>query len=106
MRWGPRPLAREIPDEPQEDLHLAQPRCEGQAPEHRQRRYEVPQEGRQEGQGWRQGPSAGGPATPDDMSAEVVEFITAIDEYKRKNQRPFPNWSEVLEIVKALGYTR
>ena len=46
-------------------------------------------------------------ATPaDDMPDEVVEFITAIDEYKRKHQRPFPNWSEVLEIVKALGYER
>ena len=40
------------------------------------------------------------------MPPEVVEFITAIDEYKRKHQRPFPNWSEVLEIVKALGYSR
>jgi hypothetical protein len=46
------------------------------------------------------------PATPDAMPSEVVEFITAIDQYKRKHQRPFPNWSEVLEIVKALGYSR
>jgi len=46
------------------------------------------------------------PTTPDSMSEEVVEFITAIDDYKRKNQRLFPNWSEVLEIVKALGYSR
>ena len=46
------------------------------------------------------------PITPDAMSAEVIEFITAIDEYKRLNQRPFPNWSEILEIVKALGYER
>jgi hypothetical protein len=48
----------------------------------------------------------GAPSTPDAMPPEVVEFITAIDEYKRKHQRPFPNWSEVLEIVKALGYSR
>ena len=46
------------------------------------------------------------PSAPDAMSKDVVEFITAIDDYKRKNQRPFPNWSEVLEIVKALGYAR
>jgi hypothetical protein len=46
-------------------------------------------------------------ATPAaDMPDEVVEIITAHDEYKRKHQRPFPNWSEVLEIVKALGYER
>lgn len=43
---------------------------------------------------------------PDEMSAEVMEFITAVDEYKRAHQRPFPTWSEVLEILKALGYQR
>jgi hypothetical protein len=43
---------------------------------------------------------------PDEMSADVVEFITAMDEYKRRQRRPFPNWSEVLEVVKKLGYTR
>ena len=43
---------------------------------------------------------------PDEMSAEVIEFITAIDDYKRIYQRPFPSWSEVLEIVKDLGYEK
>ncbi len=43
---------------------------------------------------------------PDEMSADVLEFIHAIDTYKRTHQRPFPNWSEVLEILKALGYSR
>jgi hypothetical protein len=43
---------------------------------------------------------------PDEMSAEVIEFITAIDEYKRLYQRPFPSWSEVLDIVKSLGYAK
>ena len=43
---------------------------------------------------------------PDEMSEEVLAFITAIDDYKRIHQRPFPNWSEVLEIVKSLGYER
>lgn len=46
------------------------------------------------------------PAKPDEMSEEVLEFITAIDEYKRVHQRQFPNWSEVLEILKTLGYSR
>jgi hypothetical protein len=40
------------------------------------------------------------------MSPEVIEFITAIDDYKRRYRRPFPSWSEVLEIVKQLGYSR
>jgi hypothetical protein len=45
-------------------------------------------------------------ARPDEMPPEVLEFIQAIDEYKRVNRRPFPTWSEVLEIVKTLGYQR
>ena len=43
---------------------------------------------------------------PDEMPPEVLEFITAIDEYKRLHGRPFPTWSEVLEVVKTLGYSR
>ena len=43
---------------------------------------------------------------PDEMPAEVLEFITAIDDYKRAQQRPFPTWSEVLDILKSLGYAR
>ena len=43
---------------------------------------------------------------PDEMPPEVVEFITAIDDYKRRHRRPFPNWSEVLQVVKSLGYSR
>jgi hypothetical protein len=40
------------------------------------------------------------------MSEEQFEFLMAIDEYKRKNTRPFPTWTEVLEIIKALGYRK
>ena len=47
-----------------------------------------------------------GPVNPDSMSAEVIEFITAVDEYKRKRGRPFPSWSEILEVVKQLGYRK
>ncbi len=43
---------------------------------------------------------------PDEMSPEVLEFLTAIDDYKRQYERPFPSWSEVFEIVKGLGYTK
>ena len=43
---------------------------------------------------------------PDEMPPDVLEFITAIDEYKRVHQRPFPTWSEVLDIVKELGYEK
>jgi hypothetical protein len=40
------------------------------------------------------------------MSQEQFEFLMAVDEYKRKNKRPFPTWTEVLEVIKALGYRR
>jgi hypothetical protein len=37
---------------------------------------------------------------------EVFEFITAIDAYKRRQGRQFPSWSEVLGILKELGYKK
>ena len=40
------------------------------------------------------------------MSQEQFEFLMAIDEYKHKNTRPFPTWTEVLEVIKALGYRK
>jgi hypothetical protein len=40
------------------------------------------------------------------MSDDQFEFLMAIDEYKRANQRPFPTWTEVFELIKALGYRR
>jgi len=40
------------------------------------------------------------------MSDEQFEFLMAIDEYKRANSRPFPTWTEVLEVIRALGYRR
>ncbi len=40
------------------------------------------------------------------MSDEQFEFVMAVDEYKKANSRPFPTWTEVLEIIKALGYRR
>ncbi len=40
------------------------------------------------------------------MSDEQFDFVMAIDEYKRANARPFPTWTEVLEVIKALGYRK
>jgi hypothetical protein len=40
------------------------------------------------------------------LSDEQFEFLMAIDRYKRKNTRPFPTWTEVLEVIKALGYRK
>ena len=41
-----------------------------------------------------------------DYSAGELEFMGAIQEYKRSSGRMFPTWSEVLEVVHALGYTK
>lgn len=41
-----------------------------------------------------------------ELTLEEIEFVRAIDRYKRKFNRPFPTWSEILAIVKELGYTK
>jgi len=41
-----------------------------------------------------------------EYSEEEIEFLTAMDSYKRANRRPFPTWSEVLEVIRALGYRK
>jgi len=41
-----------------------------------------------------------------ELDAEQFEFVMAIDEYKRANKRPFPSWTEVLEVIKYLGYRK
>ncbi len=40
------------------------------------------------------------------MNEEQLEFIKAIDEYKRVNSRPFPTWTEVLDLMLYLGYRK
>jgi hypothetical protein len=35
-----------------------------------------------------------------------VEFMNALDDYKRKSGRMFPTCSEVLEVVRSLGYVK
>ena len=37
---------------------------------------------------------------------EVLDFIAAIDSYKVQHGRPFPSWSEILWILKQLGYRK
>ena len=40
------------------------------------------------------------------LSEDELEFINALNGYKKKHGRPFPTWSEVLHIVRALGYRK
>ncbi len=39
-----------------------------------------------------------------DYTDQEVEFMKAMDDYKRKSGRQFPTWSEVLEVIRSLGY--
>ncbi len=41
-----------------------------------------------------------------EMNEELLEFVMAIDDYKHVNDRPFPSWSEVFEIIHYLGYRK
>ena len=39
-----------------------------------------------------------------DYSEQEIEFMRAMDDYKRDSGRMFPTCSEVLEVVRGLGY--
>jgi hypothetical protein len=41
-----------------------------------------------------------------DYSQDEVEFMHALDRYKRANGRMFPTCSEVLEVIRSLGYIK
>ena len=41
-----------------------------------------------------------------DYAAEEVEFMQAIDRYKRANGRLFPTCSELLAVLRSLGYQK
>lgn len=41
-----------------------------------------------------------------ELKADEVEFLLAMEQYKRTRQRPFPTWHEVLRVLKSLGYQK
>ena len=41
-----------------------------------------------------------------DYTDDEIEFMNALDEYKRTSGRMFPTCSEVLEVVRSLGYVK
>jgi len=41
-----------------------------------------------------------------EMNPEQFLFVMAIDAYKRVNRKPFPTWTEVLEVIRKLGYRK
>jgi len=41
-----------------------------------------------------------------DYSEAELEFMLAMNDYKQRSGRMFPTWSEVLEVLKGLGYEK
>jgi hypothetical protein len=41
-----------------------------------------------------------------DYSGDEIEFMQAMDAYKRTSGRMFPTCSEILEVIRAMGYVR
>jgi hypothetical protein len=41
-----------------------------------------------------------------DYTSDEIEFMQALDAYKRANGRMFPTCSEILEVIRNLGYVR
>jgi hypothetical protein len=41
-----------------------------------------------------------------DYTPEEIEFMSALDAYKRSSGRMFPTCSEVLEVIRSLGYEK
>jgi hypothetical protein len=43
---------------------------------------------------------------PKSLRADELEFISAIEQYKKKHDKLFLSWKEVLGVVKALKYVK
>ena len=41
-----------------------------------------------------------------EMSQEQFQFILAIEAFKRVNGKSFPTWTDVLEVIRKLGYRK
>jgi hypothetical protein len=41
-----------------------------------------------------------------DLDGDTLEFIRAVNDFKEHTGKPFPSWSDILGILKALGYEK
>lgn len=41
-----------------------------------------------------------------DYSGDEIEFMRALDSYKHASGRMFPTCSEILEVIRSLGYAK
>ena len=97
----------DLPDNDPGEAYQGNDRREGE----RKDRREISDTERRTGWDRRRGPGRRRPderrtAEEGEMNEEQFEFIMAIDQYKKANNRPFPSFTEILEIAKALGYRK
>jgi len=41
-----------------------------------------------------------------EMTTEQFEFVMAIETYKKVNKRMYPTWTEIMEVMRQLGYRK
>lgn len=41
-----------------------------------------------------------------DYDKDEVEFLVAIDRYKREKKNPYPSWKQVLDLLRSLGWEK
>jgi len=44
------------------------------------------------------------PEDPELLEYERLEFLKAMDKYKRKTGKTFPSWTEVLDVLRGIGW--
>lgn len=78
---------KEAPVEEKKETEVEQPKMERRAKVNRRRQID--------------------PTTCErDYTNDEIEFMQALDAYKRSSGRMFPTCSEILEVIRDLGYTR
>lgn len=40
------------------------------------------------------------------LSSEELQFVKAMEKYKAESGKLFPSWTEVLKVLKGLGYQK
>jgi hypothetical protein len=41
-----------------------------------------------------------------EMNSDQFEFVMAVEAYKKVNKKLYPTWTEILEVMKQLGYRK
>jgi hypothetical protein len=94
-RLGVREPAREVPPVLRAENRIATSHAQDKAAEKRKESFES-------GKRWGIDPCTSERLYEDDER----EFLMAMETYKRRCRRPFPTWSEALQVLVSLGYRK